>query len=103
MASEIPYTTSEMLPTVDYSTLEDNIFGNNLVALEFQTLENLREFTEQLKEILLENNMVQVPEFMVAHLSMYLGVLTVYCLGLEASETLYPQIMQLLETQATKR
>lgn len=102
MAQEIHYDTAEMLPNIDYSKLEDNIFGNNLVSLEFQTMENLRDFVEQLKEIMLKNNMVQIPELIIANISAYLGVLTVYCLGLEQSETLYPQIIKLLETQATQ-
>ena len=100
MLKELSYDTTEMLPTIDYNKLEDNIFGGNLVDLEFQTMNNLCDFVEKLKEIMLKNNMVQIPELIIANLAAYLGVLTVYCLGLEQSETLYPQIIKLLENQA---
>jgi hypothetical protein len=96
-----PYPKTAMLPNVDYKDLEDAFFSGNLVDLEFETMRTLSDFTEQFKEILLTQKMVQIPELMVAHLCAYLGFFTASCLGVNQSENLHPNILAVLKKQAT--
>jgi len=101
MAREkIPYPKTAMLPNVDYKKLGDDLFDNELVHLEAQTMRNLSDFTEKFKELLLKEKMVQLPELMIAHLCAYLGFFTVAGLGTKQAAELSPCIIELLEKQA---
>ena len=97
---ELPYPKEAMLPNVDYQELEDDFFDHYTVDLEYQTMRNLSDFTEQFKQILLEKKMVQLPELMTAHLCAYLGIFTVASLGFKKAVNLYPNIAELLKKQA---
>ena len=97
---ELPYPKEAMLQNVDYQKLEDDWFDSYIVDLEFQTMRNLSDFTEQLKQILLDKKMILLPELIVAHLCAYLGIFTVVSLGFEKALNLYPDIAELLKKQA---
>jgi len=88
-----------MLPNVDYSILEDNVFGANIVDLEFAVMTNLRVFVEKFKDILLKETMIQTPELIVAHLYGYLGFL-VSSPEIKAHTKLYPKVLEILEHEA---
>ena len=100
MDKNIFYPKELMLTNVNYTKFEDNIFSNNLVDLEYYTMDELSKFIEQFTVVLSDNNMVQTPELMMAHLYCYFGFLTVSVLGLQASEIIAPQIIKILENQA---
>lgn len=97
---ELPYPKEAMLPNVDYQELKDDFFDYYTVDLEYQTMRNLSDFTEQFAQILLEKKMVQLPELMTAHLCAYLGIFTVVSLGFKKAINLYPSIAELLKKQA---
>lgn len=93
----------EMLPGVNYNTLNDEeLFGDNLVDLEYETMSNLTGFIDDLKEILLQKKMIQAPEIMVAYLCAYLGFFVVVGLGKNHAEKLESPIQTLIESQARK-
>ena len=75
MDKNIFYPKELMLTNVNYTKFEDNIFSNNLVDLEYYTMEELSKFIEQFTVVLSDNNMVQTPELMMAHLYCYFGFL----------------------------
>jgi hypothetical protein len=91
-----------MLPTVHYQTLQDNGMVDDLTDLEYEIMSNLRDFVEDLKTILLQEKLLQIPELMVAHLCGYLGFLTVAGLGLNQALELQSKITNLLEAQAKR-
>ena len=92
-----------MLPGVNYNTLNDeDIFGDSLVDLEYETMSNLSGFIEELKELLLHEKMIQSPEIMVSYLCAYLGFFVGVGLGKAQAETLEPFINNLITSQASK-
>jgi len=93
-----PYSAI-MLPTVNYKPLAEEIV-DNLTDLEHDTMRHLCDFVDGMKEILLQEKMVQLPELIVAHLCGYLGFLTVAELGINEATRLQPKIIALLESQA---
>jgi hypothetical protein len=50
---------------------DEEIFGDNLVDLEYETMSNLSDFIEELKGLLLHEKMIQSPEIMVSYLCAY--------------------------------
>lgn len=96
-----PYPKN-MLPGVDYSELDDDLFGDKLVDLEYETMSNLSDFIDGVKNLLLREKMVQLPEFMVSYLCAYLGFFVVVGLGKQQAESLEPGIKKLLETEASE-
>jgi hypothetical protein len=92
-----------MLPGVDYNTFNDEeIFGDNLVDLEYETMSNLSGFIEEVKELLLHDKMIQSPEIMVSYLCAYLGFFVGVGLGKSQAETLEPLINNLIISQSSK-
>ncbi len=88
-----------MLPNVDYQDLEDEDSFEGITDLEYETMRNLYDFTEELKDILLQKNMGQTLELIISHLCAYLGFLTVASLGLKQATELQIKITKLLEEQ----
>ena len=84
-----------MLPDVDYLQFDDDF--DPLSILEHGVLETLREFTQELKEVLSRHKMMILPELVIAHLCAYLGSFTVACMEDEKIEKLTPQMIVLLE------
>ncbi len=89
-----------MLPGVDYAKLDDDIFGNRLVDLEYETMSNLSDLIDELKKILLREKMIQLPEILVAYLCAYLGFFAVAGLGKQQAGKLEPTIKNLLGNEA---
>ena len=52
MDKNIFYPKELMLTNVNYTKFEDNIFSNNLVDLEYYTMEELSKFIEQFTVVL---------------------------------------------------
>lgn len=98
MSDEKPYPLP-MLPDVNYQQFEDDLF-DSLVDLEYGVLENLRSFLEGFKKILLDENLMQVPELIVAQMCAYLGALTVVCVGADQAAFLEEPISILLKKHA---
>ena len=89
-----------MLPNVNYQDLEGEEPIEEITGLEYETMRNLYGFTEELRDILLQEKMAQTLELMVAHLCAYLGFLTVASLGIKQATALQIEIAKLLEEQA---
>jgi hypothetical protein len=89
-----------MLPNVNYEDLESEEAFEEIIGLEYETMRNLYSFTEELRDILLQEKMAQTLELMVAHLCAYLGFMTVASLGIKQATTLEIEIVKLLEEQA---
>ena len=92
-----------MLPGVDYDKLNDGaVFEDSLVDLEYQTMKNLSDFVEELKELLLLEKLIQPPEIMVSYLCAYLGFFTAVGLGKGTAEKLEPAIKNLIAIQSAQ-
>ena len=88
-----------MLPGVHYKELGDG-FEGRVLDLEYETLQNLTNLTEELKEILLAEELIQIHELILAHLCGYLGYLTSSCLGKEEAAQLGSSVQTLMKDQA---
>lgn len=94
-----PSYQAPMLPNVDYNAIDDDDLYFPLIDLEYATKENCKFFLEQLKEALLQEHLMQVPELIVAHLCAFLGaILTIHTV--RQAEELEPAIIHLLQHQA---
>jgi len=91
--------SQKMLPGVHYEELGDG-FEGRVLDLEYETLQNLTNLTEGLKEILLAEELIQVHELILAHLCGYLGYLTSSCLGKEEAVQLGSSVQTLMKDQA---
>jgi len=90
-----------MLPNINYQDLESEESFEEITGLEYETMRNLYGFTEDLRDILLQEEIAQTLELMMAHLCAYLGFLTVASLGIQQATALQIEIAKLLEEQAT--
>src|SRR3990172_1122353 len=89
----------QMLPKVDYQKIEKKNFSFSLTYLEHRTMQDYCDFLGVLKSALMEENLMQIPELLVAHLCAYLGTaVTVHTV--KQAEKLEPSIIQLIEHQA---
>lgn len=93
-----PYP-QDMLPDVDYQMLSD-LSSDRITVIENAATEVLCEVVDDMKKILFKENIVQRPLVMVAHLSGYLGFLTVVTMGEEEAIRLQAPIIQFIKTQA---
>lgn len=86
-----------MLSDVDYENFGDNLIS--LTDLEFGAMQNYSDFLSKLEQALIQAKMIQIPEFVVAHLCCYLGAtLTIY--NQPNSKKLEPIIIKLLQQHA---
>ena len=76
------------------------MFGDPVLDLEYMTLRHLENLAESIKAALIEEGMIQMPEFLVAHFCAYLGYLSVYSLGLERATALEKPLNTLVRSQA---
>ena len=94
--------SAPMLPDVDYmKILDDEEFDTffSLVDLEYDTFKSCCDFLEEVKSVLLEEQLIQVPELLVAHLCAYLGtVITLHTV--HNAENLEPLVIKLITHQA---
>jgi hypothetical protein len=98
-----PQYPKNMLPTISYEELENpNFFSNNIVDLEYGTMDHLHHFVDDLTKILNQEKMIQTPEIMIAHLCSYLGYLTSTSINPKKSLELIPHIQKLIESEAEK-
>jgi hypothetical protein len=91
--------SSVMLPMISYCNLDEE-FSSEITRLEYDTMKNLSDFFENVKDCLLLQNMALTPEIMIAHLSAYLGVLAATCLTETEFKKLKPEIIPFLTKQA---
>lgn len=98
-----PKYPKTMLPKIDYEEIENpNFFSDNIIDLEYGTMDHLHHFVEDLTEILKQEKMAQTPEIMIAHLCSYLGFLTSTSINSKKSPELIPHIKKLIESEAEK-
>ncbi|MCW8400525.1 hypothetical protein OQJ26_17235 [Legionella sp. PATHC038] len=94
--------SAPMLPDVDYMKIfDDEEFEPffSLVDLEYDTFKSCCDFLEEVKSVLLEEQLVQVPELLLAHLCAYLGtVITLHTV--HDAENLEPLVINLITHQA---
>lgn len=57
--------------------IEYNLLKGELSSLEFETKENIQSLLEILKEGFLKENIIQLPQFLIAHIAAYLGLFSV--------------------------
>jgi hypothetical protein len=100
MRRRLPYSPSALLPGVSYPDPEDSLFGDPVLDLEYTTLRNLEDLADAIKTALIEEGMIQAPEFLVAHFCAYLGFLSVYTLGLKRAAALDKPLLALVQSQA---
>ena len=90
-----------MLPEVNYDKLnEDSMFEDRLVDLEYETMTNMSDFIDALKEPLLREKMIQPPEIMISYLCAYLGFFAGAGLDKKKAGKLQPAINNLIEIQS---
>ncbi len=89
---------AKMLPNVDYKKIQMN-FSFSLVDLEHGTMQDCCDFLEGLKTALIKENLMQVPELLVAHLCAYLGTAVTVHTVTEA-EKLEPFVIDLIKHHA---
>lgn len=88
-----------LLPKVDYQLIESDDVFFSLTTLEADTLKNCCDFLEELKSVLLEEKIVQIPQTLVAHLCAYLGtVMAIHTI--HDAEPLEPLVKILIQKQA---
>ena len=92
--------SSEMLPNVNYLDLSDDELGEELVDLEYDTQEILCRLSEEIKKIMQNAGMVTIDELMVAHLSAYLGFISITELGEEETKEITNQLINIITREA---
>ena len=100
MKKRLPYPQSALLPRVSYPDSEDAPFGDPVLDLEYTTLRNLEKLADEIRTALIEEDMIQMPETLVAHFCAYLGYLSVSALGLERATALEKPLTTLVQSQA---
>ena len=71
----------------------------SLVDLEYDTFKSCCDFLEEVKSVLLEEQLIQIPELLAAHLCAYLGtVITLHTV--HDAENLEPLVINLITHQA---
>ena len=100
MKKRLPYPQFALLPGVSYPDFEDAPFGDPVLDLEYTTLRNLEKLADGIKTALIEEDMIQMPEFLVAHFCAYLGYLSVSALGLKRATALEKPLTTLVQLQA---
>ena len=91
--------SAPMLPDVDYMNLMDDEAFFLLVDLEYDTFKNCCEFLEAVQSVLMEEQLIQAPELLTAHLCAYLGaVITVHTV--HDAKQLEPLVINLVTHQA---
>ena len=100
MQKRLPYPPSAFLPGVFYPDAEDSLFGDPVLDLEYTTLRHLEDLADAIKTALIEEGMIQAPEFLVSHFCAYLGYLSVDALGLERATALETPLLALVRLQA---
>jgi len=95
----VAYQTS-MLPNVNYNEIEteDSLFP--LIDLEYGILESCIEFLEVIKPILQDENLMPMPESLVAHLCAYLGAVMTTVYTVHSTVKLEPLVIKLIQQQA---
>ena len=96
------YYSVPMLPDVDYTNiLDDEEFDTffSLVDLEYDTFKSCCDFLEEVKSVLLEEQLIQIPELLLAHLCAYLGTV-ITLLTVHDAENLEPLVINLITHQA---
>ena len=92
--------SSEMLPNINYRDLSDNELGEELVDLEYDTQEILCRLSEEIKKIMQNVGMVTIDELMVAHLSAYLGFISITELGEGKTKEITNQLINIITREA---
>jgi hypothetical protein len=87
-----------MLPEVDYEEINDDSFFT-LVDLEYDTMQSCSDFLEELKSVLLDEQLIQPPQIIIAYLCAYLGTATTIHM-VKKADTLTPLISALIQHQA---
>ena len=91
--------SAPMLPDVDYMTLIDDEEFFSLVDLEHDTFKNCCNFLEAVQSVLMEEQLIQIPELLVAHICAYLGaIITLHTV--HDAEQLEPLVINLVTHQA---
>lgn len=93
--------SSKMLPGINYADLVNEYFEDDgLVDLEYKTKKNLSDIVTDVKEILQDANMIIAHEFMIAHLSAYLGFMSVAGLGQKHAKELENLLVTIISREA---
>ena len=82
-----------MLKDVDYNSLEGYV--NDLLSIEFKVYEDIYDLLNVLKEIFLEENLVQLPQNLITHIAGYIGLFST--LSLEDIDQLENQMIRMLK------
>ena len=64
-----------MLPDVNYALLDEDAYFS-LTDLEYDTMKSCSHFLEELKWVLIEEKLVQIPQILCGYLCAYLGTIT---------------------------
>src|SRR5690606_506435 len=103
MSTCMPYS-APMVKGVDYASLvneEEIDFDYCLTDLEFDVFKSLTDFLEGLKEVFLEEKMIQVHELVIAHLCAYLGTVTTTH-TVKQSASLEESLVEIIKHQANE-
>jgi hypothetical protein len=100
MPRRLLYPQSALLPGVSYPDPEGSLVGDPVLDVEYTTLRHLEDLADAIKTALIEEGMMQAPEFLVAHFCAYLGYLSVYTLGLKRATALDKPLRALIRSQA---
>ena len=93
----IPYE-APMLLNVNYALLnEDACFS--LTDLEYDTMKSCSHILEELKKVLIEEKLVQIPQILCGYLCAYLGTITTVH-TVKKAESLVPSLLTLIQNQA---
>jgi len=87
-----------MLPDVNYALLDEDAYFS-LTDLEYDTMKSCSHFLEQLKWVLIEEKLVQIPQILCGYLCAYLGTITTVHTVKKAG-TLVPSLLKLIQHQA---
>ena len=92
--------SSEMLPGINYLDLSDDELDEELVDLECNTQEILCRLSEGIKEIMQDAGMITVDKLIVAHLSAYLGFISITELGEGKTKEIINQLIKIMTREA---
>ena len=87
-----------MLPDVNYTQLDEDAYFS-LTDLEYNTMKSCSHFLEELKYVLIEEKLVQIPQILCGYLCAYLGTITTVHTVKKAG-TLVPSLLKLIQHQA---
>ena len=87
-----------MLPDVNYALLDEDAYFS-LTDLEYDTMKSCSHFLEELKWVLIEEKLVQIPQILCGYLCAYLGTITTVH-TVKKAEALVPSLLTLIQHQA---